>query len=169
MKCITIFNIQTIGSLLKKSQMLFKKIPFKYFFNNNFISIRKFLIINKYPKYFTTTSIADFNNKADQLLHEISEKIINTQNQNLIDDIDCHDEFLNIIFKYKDRQSLSGTIVISKQSATKQIWYSSPIRPPDYFDFENNWKSKRSGLSLFEVLESDLFEGTGLKFNFLEK
>ncbi|EEA04713.1 frataxin-like domain-containing protein [Cryptosporidium muris RN66] len=168
MKCIAIFNIQTIGSLFKKSQILSKKIPFKYFCNNDLISIRKFSIINKYPKYFTTTSIADFNNKADQLLHIISEKIINTQDQNLIDDIDCHNEFLNITFRYKDRQS-SGTIVISKQSATKQIWYSSPIRPPDYFEFESNWKSKRSGLSLFEALESDLFEGTGLKFNFLEK
>lgn len=69
------------------------------------------------------------------------------------DSVDLHDGVLTIDFP-------SGTFVINKHFASKQIWYSSPVSPPAYFEPER-WWSEKLGLTLRQKLEKDVAALTG--------
>ncbi|XP_037511678.1 frataxin, mitochondrial isoform X3 [Rhipicephalus sanguineus] len=50
-----------------------------------------------------------------------------------------------------------GTYVINKQTPNRQIWLSSPISGPKRYDYVGNaWVYKHDGVSLRELLESEI-------------
>ena len=56
------------------------------------------------------------------------------------------------------------TFVINKHFASMQIWYSSPVSPPAYFDPNGErWWSKKLGLTLREKLARDLKKISGVE------
>jgi frataxin-like iron-binding protein CyaY len=67
--------------------------------------------------------------------------------------VDLHEGVLSVEFP-------GGTFVINKHSASGQIWYSSPVSPPRYFEAETDagrkWWSIRGGESLREKFSQDL-------------
>ena len=64
-------------------------------------------------------------------------------------EVDFNHDILTIV-------NSSGTFVLNKQSALKEIWLSSPISGPYHFAHRNNsWYSK-SGHNLYKVLSREL-------------
>ncbi|KAJ1608682.1 frataxin like protein [Cryptosporidium canis] len=104
-----------------------------------------------------------FSSNAEKLFFEIDGRLSGLIDSGQLYDVDLHDEFLNIHFYLEGELS---TIVISKQPATRQIWYSSPLRKPDYFDLDLGWKSSRTNKTIFEVLHDDLLQATGIHVKF---
>ncbi|KAK8762572.1 frataxin [Amblyomma americanum] len=50
-----------------------------------------------------------------------------------------------------------GTYVINKQTPNRQIWLSSPVSGPKRYDFiGNKWVYKHDGVSLCDLLESEI-------------
>uniref|UniRef100_A0A131Z4B7 ferroxidase n=1 Tax=Rhipicephalus appendiculatus TaxID=34631 RepID=A0A131Z4B7_RHIAP len=50
-----------------------------------------------------------------------------------------------------------GTYVINKQTPNRQIWLSSPVSGPKRYDYVGNtWVYKHDGVSLRELLESEI-------------
>ena len=91
---------------------------------------------------------SEFNVKVKAILDSLVEDI-EDQDQECKIDIDLNDGILTLITD-------SGTFVINKQSAAKEIWLSSPISGPYHFAYSDNlWKS-RNGSELFAVLTNEL-------------
>ena len=65
-----------------------------------------------------------------------------------------------------------GTFVLNKHTASKQIWYSSPVSPPGYFepltDAGKRWWSLRLRVCLRDKLSEDIqtLTGRSLDLNF---
>ena len=72
--------------------------------------------------------------------------------------VELHEGVLSIEFS-------QGTFVINKHGASKQIWYSSPVSQPAYFDaltdMGRRWWSIRLQTSLRQKLEKDIRTITG--------
>ncbi|MFV9856992.1 MAG: iron donor protein CyaY, partial [Rickettsia aeschlimannii] len=49
-----------------------------------------------------------------------------------------------------------GVYVINKQSATKEIWLSSPVSGPYHFFYEQGEWINRAGLELMAILTEEL-------------
>ncbi|EAK87579.1 frataxin like protein [Cryptosporidium parvum Iowa II] len=120
------------------------------------------LKLKKNRIYTNSSDISQFSSKTEGLFFEIEKKLSDLLDNGLLSDIDLHDEFMNISFNLNGEKN---TIVISKQPATNQIWYSSPLRKPDYFEFNSDWRSNRTNKTLFEVLNDDLYKATGIHVN----
>ena len=91
---------------------------------------------------------SEFNVKVKAILDSLVEDI-EDQDQECKIDIDLNDGILTLITD-------SGTFVINKQSAAKEIWLSSPISGSYHFAYlDNLWKS-RNGSELFTVLTNEL-------------
>ncbi|KAH8582963.1 frataxin like [Cryptosporidium sp. chipmunk genotype I] len=173
MNSIKLINLKVVQNLSKFNSSC------KVFNFSNSISTLRFLCDNN-SKFVTplahnlfklkknkintnSLDISQFGSKTEKLFFEIESKLSNLLDNGFLTDIDLHDEFMNIIFNFNGERS---TIVISKQPATKQIWYSSPLRKPDYFEFSSDWRSNRTNKTLFEVLHDDLLKATGIHVNF---
>ena len=123
------------------------------------------------PKRVSSCSdLSLFSLKSEKLFAEIGERLSSLCDEGLIKDVDINDEFINIVFDDRQKTGMEreggvGVIIISKQSSTKQIWYSSPFRKPDYFEFSNNWRSERTNKTLSETLKEDLFLCTGISID----
>ncbi|KAH7648091.1 hypothetical protein FG379_000015 [Cryptosporidium bovis] len=139
--------------------------------------LRKYYAINsssvtKLRNLPTCSDSSMFSLKSEKLFADIGEKLENICEEGLIQDVDFNDEFINIIFEDKsgkyhnNGEKNTGTIVISKQSSTKQIWYSSPFRKPDYFEFNNDWRSERTKKTLSETLKEDILLCSGVNVDF---
>jgi len=60
-----------------------------------------------------------------------------------------------------------GTYVINRQTPNKQIWLSSPKSGPKRYDFDGTkWIYKHDGVSLHELLTTELSEVFSAKVNF---
>ena len=67
--------------------------------------------------------------------------------------VELHEGVLTIDFLSPGR----GTFVVNKHTASRQIWYSSPVSQPAYFDADSNWTSKRlGGMNLRSKLALDI-------------
>ena len=91
---------------------------------------------------------SEFTFKVKMILDSIVQDIEDQDHECKID-IDLNDGILTLITD-------SGTYVINKQSAVKEIWLSSPISGPYHFIYlDSLWKS-RNGFELFTVLTNEL-------------
>lgn len=97
----------------------------------------------------------DFAKLAEEQLISLA-KIIEDNDHNSLFDVEYLDGILNI-FVVATRQ----TYVINKHSASKKIWYSSPISRTDYFSYdmeEKKWlNDKRQELLQKLVTELETF------------
>ena len=63
-----------------------------------------------------------------------------------------------------------GTFIMNKHSITKQIWYSSPVIGPAYFEAitaaGNKWYSVKLEKDLYQQFAEDVQKLTGLKIRF---
>ena len=74
-------------------------------------------------------------------------------NSDLDASVELHEGVLTIDFSGPK----NGTFVINKHTASRQIWYSSPVSSPAYFDpVDSEWISKRLGMSLRNKLVVDV-------------
>jgi frataxin-like iron-binding protein CyaY len=77
-----------------------------------------------------------------------------------IDSVEVHEGVLTVEFA-------KGTFIVNKHQASRQIWYSSPVSPPAYFDpisqpGMENWWSKRLNRGLRAKFFLDIKTLTGL-------
>ncbi|OII75488.1 uncharacterized protein cubi_02009 [Cryptosporidium ubiquitum] len=160
-------NLNRFNSSCKIFNFRNSAIPLKFLFDNNYklyvLKAHSILTIQKSRINTNSLDISQFNLKTETLFFEIESKLNDLLDSGFLSDIDLHDEFMNITFNLN---GVKNTIVISKQPATKQIWYSSPLRKPDYFEFNSDWRSNRTNETLFEALHDDLFKATGIHVNF---
>lgn len=100
----------------------------------------------------------DFTFLSGEQLMKLSE-LIEDNDKNVVFDVEYADGILNIIACENNQ-----TYVINKHSASKKIWFSSPITGANYFsyNFENKkWLDDKGG-----ELEKILFLELTTNFNF---
>ncbi|KAF7458868.1 frataxin like protein [Cryptosporidium felis] len=168
MNTLKILNLKILGNLEKFGRIgrvQRKNKAFSLFASQHNNYLTSFPILSKVlsSKICTTRNTSLFKSSAEKLFFDIELKLNDLVDKGLIYEVDIHDEFMNITF---DLDGKIGTIVISKQTAANQIWYSSPLRKPDYFEFGPDWKSLRTNSTLFQVLCEDLQKATGIYVNF---
>lgn len=99
-----------------------------------------------------------FDSIAEKELHEISELVEERAEAIDLDSLEFNEGVLTIGFR-------AGVFVLNKHGASRQIWYSSPVSPPAYFEpLGGNgqpWWSNRVGMTLREKLGTDIFKLTG--------
>ena len=91
----------------------------------------------------------NFEHICNDFLENLSEKVENFD-INSIFDVDYSDGILNIIL-----EDTGQTYVINRHSASKKIWYSSPLSGADYFSFQEEWLNDNGDL-LTDKLFSEL-------------
>jgi frataxin-like iron-binding protein CyaY len=92
---------------------------------------------------------------ASKELEHIHESIDDSDSK-IFDEVTCelHDGVLTI--ECPRTLGGGGTFVLNKHSASRQIWYSSPVSSPAYFD-PPDWISKKlGGVTLRQKLGNDL-------------
>lgn len=95
---------------------------------------------------------SSFEVLAEKELAEINDFVENKAEIFGVDNIDFQEGVLSI-------EIAGSTIVINKHSASQQIWYSSPVPPPAYFDPVNEghkWWSNKICMNLRSRLISDM-------------
>lgn len=61
-----------------------------------------------------------------------------------------------------------GTYVINRQTPNRQIWLSSPTTGPKRYDYINsNWIYKHDGISLHQLLQTELEKIFSIPVDFL--
>lgn len=99
---------------------------------------------------FDSLALGELQHLAD--LVDTSSDSIDAEN------VEIHEGVLTIEFP-------KGTFVLNKHGASKQIWYSSPVSPPAYFepltDTGKKWWSLRLQMNLRDKLSSDILRLTG--------
>ena len=94
----------------------------------------------------------DFTAFSEEQLLELAD-LIENNDKNVAFDVEYADGILNII-AFESNQ----TYVINKHSASKKIWFSSPVSGADYFsyNFENKKWLDDKGEELTKILLSEL-------------
>jgi len=98
----------------------------------------------------------NFEHNCNNFLEELSDKI-EKLDKNSIFDVDYSDGILNILL-----EDTGQTYVINRHSASRKIWYSSPLSGADYFSFDlskEKWLNDKGDLltdKLFRELDSIL-------------
>lgn len=99
-----------------------------------------------------------FESAAAKELYEIGELIEDNADKIGLDSVDLNEGTLTIGFP-------RGTFVLNKHNASRQIWYSSPVSQPAYFDPIGNdgqrWWSDRISMTLRNKLKTDIRNLTG--------
>lgn len=99
---------------------------------------------------------------ADRLLEHVFD-CIEDANLEILEELDLKDGVLTIQFG----EPINGSFVLNRHYIHKQIWYSSPVSGPHYFEFDSEprWTSSRTGKSLYEQLQDDICgKEAGLNF-----
>jgi len=99
-------------------------------------------------------NVQEFESAAIKELSQIANSIDSQMEAIDAESVELHEGVLQVDFP-------KGTFVVNKHSASGQIWYSSPISPPAYFDPENGWISKKLSMSLRDKFSKDIFDLTG--------
>ena len=101
---------------------------------------------------------SEFDSLAVRELQTVAEIVDANADYLDAENIDIHEGVLTIEFP-------KGTFVLNKHGASKQIWYSSPVSPPAYFepltDTGKKWWSLRLQMSLRDKLDTDIERLTG--------
>jgi frataxin-like iron-binding protein CyaY len=106
------------------------------------------------------TSESDFESAAMKELAEIADAVDGRVEDIGADSVDFHEGVLTIEFP-------KGTFVINKHQASRQIWFSSPVSVPGYFDlYKQNgtgvlWWSSRLETTLRSKLSVDIHSLSG--------
>lgn len=99
-----------------------------------------------------------FDSLAEKELHKISELVEERAEKIDLDSLEFNEGVVTIAFT-------SGVFVLNKHSASRQIWYSSPVSSPAYFELLGGngtpWWSSRVGMTLREKLKADILKLTG--------
>lgn len=99
-----------------------------------------------------------FDSLAEKELHKISELVEERAEKIDLDSLEFNEGVLTIAFN-------SGVFVLNKHGASRQIWYSSPVSPPAYFELLGGngqpWWSSRVAMTLREKLKADILKLTG--------
>ena len=105
--------------------------------------------------------LQSFESAAVSELIHIAESIDSQVDAIGAESVELHDGVLQLEFA-------KGTFVVNKHGASGQIWYSSPISPPAYFDpvsgpnvSEVSWYSRRLRKSLREKFAADILVISG--------
>ena len=115
-----------------------------------------------FRQYRTGLSVANgvdmFDSLAEKELHKISELVEERSEKIDLDSLEFNEGVVTIAFN-------SGVFVLNKHSASRQIWYSSPVSSPAYFELLGGngqpWWSSRVGMTLREKLKADILKLTG--------
>jgi frataxin-like iron-binding protein CyaY len=112
-----------------------------------------------FPPSSRIASESSFDLEAIRELTEITDSIEGKIEDLGAESVDLHEGVLAIEFP-------NGTFVLNKHSASRQIWFSSPVSPPAYFDLfaEDTrliWWSNRLGSTLRSKLSHDIHSLTG--------
>lgn len=91
---------------------------------------------------------AEFIGEVEKILNFIVETVERHDPDGEID-IDLNGDILNLTTNF-------GVFVINKQSATKEIWLSSPISGPYHFAQKGSLWSSKAGDEFYEILSRDL-------------
>ena len=106
-----------------------------------------------------TISDKDFTAFSESSLIELAD-LIENNDKNVVFDVEYADGILNIIAVESGQ-----TYVINKHSASKKIWFSSPISGADYFSY--NFEKKKwlddKGEELTKILLSELTKNFNFK------
>lgn len=103
---------------------------------------------------------SEFERRSIRELVSISELIESQMESVGAESVDLHEGVLSLEFP-------KGTFVLNKHCASRQIWYSSPVSQPAYFDALNregkSWWSERLQADLRDTLGKDIQSLTGKK------
>ena len=103
---------------------------------------------------FCAMSESKFESLANTELETIAD-LVDSQicdNDDVDGSVELHEGVLTIDFLAPAK----GTFVVNKHTASRQIWYSSPVSQPAYFDADSGWYSKRLGMVLRSKLALDV-------------
>ena len=103
---------------------------------------------------FCSMSESRFESLAKSELESIADLVDSqvSDNENVDGSCELHEGVLTIDFV----SPAKGTFVVNKHTASRQIWYSSPVSQPAYFDADSGWYSKRLGMGLRSKLALDV-------------
>jgi frataxin-like iron-binding protein CyaY len=108
------------------------------------------------PRQFSRLFCSVFELRAAEELSLIADKVDHQIDRLGGEAVEFHDGVLTIEFP-------TGTFVVNKHFASKQIWYSSPVSPPAYFDrVDSKWWSEKLRQTVREKLREDITKLTGL-------
>jgi frataxin len=112
--------------------------------------------LQQYARTFQSAS--DYNSVADESLENLQDALDDWLNKAFtgVDDDDTTEVvYASGVLTLK--LPPHGTWVINKQSATQQIWWSSPLSGPKRFEYADNaWWSTKDGLNLERQLAQEL-------------
>lgn len=107
-------------------------------------------------------SPSEFDSMALHELNEIAERVDSHDSRISPENVELHEGVLTIEFP-------SGTFVLNKHGASGQIWYSSPVSRPAYFepltDSGKKWWSLSLNMTLRLKLQSDIERLIGEKID----
>ena len=107
-------------------------------------------------------SEAEFKNSASRTLEDLLDAVEESAELRVGDEFDAEfsGDVLNLRFG-----AGRGTYVLNLQTPNRQIWMSSPVSGPWRFHYDptkREWRSTRSGQSLHEMLDRELYELVGI-------
>lgn len=111
----------------------------------------------------STLSENDYHRIADETLARIELNV--TPLEDTVDGFDLSNAMGVLTIKLGTK----GTYVLNKQSANKQIWWSSPISGPRRYNYDvtvRDWISSRDGHRMVNCLHDELVKLTGKKLVF---
>jgi frataxin-like iron-binding protein CyaY len=113
------------------------------------------------PKYYngrlysspSLLNESGFESLAVKELTDLAHSIETEADKIGVDSVDLHEGVLSLEFP-------NGVFVLNRHLASRQIWYSSPVSPPAYFDLlqdkNNIWWSARLNMTLRSKLSLDI-------------
>jgi frataxin len=111
-----------------------------------------------------TSSEASFHASADSLLSRLETGLCAVEEQ-----LDAGADISSSMGVLTIRLGPRGTIVLNKQTPTRQVWWSSPLSGPRRFEWSEKrgaWVDARSGAELVCDLTREIEELAGVKVSF---
>lgn len=127
------------------------------------VSLRR-LITRRFCKAVSFTE-SEFDSRALTELQRVADVIDSRMESIGADAVDYQEGVLIIEFP-------KGTFVLNKHTASRQIWYSSPVSSPAYFEpltsSGKRWWSVRLQVSLSGMFSLDIYKLTGKRIDIEE-
>lgn len=106
---------------------------------------------------------SEFHNLVESFLEAIADEI-ETRDEEMVIDIDLTDGVLTL------ELDTGQQYVISRHEPSGQVWLSSPISGGLHYDYneeEEMWELAKDGSRLDELLTKELYQYTGIAFDFI--